>query len=70
MVEVFKTDVKQKAQAVQLIAGLSQQFPLHCISFDLDDCDKVLRIEGNNICNTTIIKLLNLQGFFCEVLDL
>jgi hypothetical protein len=69
MVEVFKTDVKQRAQATLLIAGLSKQFPLYSINFDLDDCDKILRIEGNDICISTIIQLLNLQGFFCEVLD-
>jgi hypothetical protein len=69
MVEVFKTDVKQRKHAAGLITALLQAFPMHCISFDLDDCDKILRIEGNSICVTTITGLLNLQGFSCEVLE-
>jgi hypothetical protein len=69
MVEVFKTNVKQKKQAAGLITVLLQAFPLHFISFDLGDCDRVLRIEGNNICITTITQLLRLNGFICEPLD-
>jgi hypothetical protein len=69
MVEVFKTDVKQRKQAAGLITALLQAFPMHCINFDLDDCDRILRIEGNNICVTTITQVLNLQGFNCEVLE-
>jgi hypothetical protein len=69
MVEVFKTNVKQKRQAAGLITALLQAFPMHYISFDLDDCDRILRIEGNNICITTITQLLRLKGFICEPLD-
>ncbi|MBW4891792.1 hypothetical protein KXQ82_18850 [Mucilaginibacter sp. HMF5004] len=68
MVEVFKTNVKQTEQAAVLVTALSQQFPMHYINFDLDDCDKILRIEGNSICVSTIIQLLQLQGYFCEPL--
>ena len=68
MVEVFKTNVKGRGQAADLLTGLSRRFPLCTINFDLDDCDKILRIEGHNICAATIIELLRLQGYLCEIL--
>lgn len=68
MVEVFKTNVKRRQQAAELLSALSHQFPAHCINFDLDDGDKILRIEGDNICTDTIIGLLSLQGYKCEIL--
>jgi len=68
MVEVFKTDVQVYKEAM-LLSILSSTFP-HCrINFDLEDCDKILRVEGTNICNDTIINLLNAHDCYCEVLD-
>ena len=69
MVEVFKTNVEQKEMAEQLVSTLYLRFPLSKINFDLEDCDKILRIEGHQICIQTIIELLNGRGFECEVLN-
>ena len=68
MVEVFKTNVRQKRQAKMLLCRLLEQFPSFRINFDLEDCDKVLRIEATQVCIETTIKLLNSHGFECEVL--
>jgi len=43
--------------------------PLCRISFDLDDCDKVLRVEGENVCNDKIIGLLAGLGYHCHSLE-
>jgi hypothetical protein len=69
MVEVFKTNVQQKKQARKLFDILSTQFPLLKINFDLEDCDKILRVEGQNIPREKIVKLLSGNGYRCEVLD-
>jgi hypothetical protein len=69
MVEVFKTNVQQLELAAQLASALSEQFPFFKINFDLEDCDKILRIEGGQVCAETVIKLLSSQGFECEVLS-
>lgn len=69
MVEVFKTDVKWRKQAKMLHAVLSRQFPFIEINFDLDDCDRVLRIEGNDFCPHKVIELVNLNGHQCLVLE-
>ena len=69
MVEVFKTNVQKKAQSKMLLCILSQAFPSFKINFDLLDCDKVLRVEGDNIKILRIVMLVKEYGFKCEVLD-
>jgi len=69
MVEVFKTNVQQRKKAVQLLEVLSQEFPLFRINFDLDDCDKILRVEGENISHEKIIELFTTNGCQCNVLE-
>lgn len=69
MVEIFKTNVEQKKQSKMLIKQLLCSFPECKINFDLNDCDKVLRIEGENIPFQQIIEILNLSGFQCQILN-
>jgi hypothetical protein len=69
MVEVFKTNVRKKAQSKMLLSILSETFPSFKINFDLSDCDKVLRVEGDNMEAVRIMILLKKYGFECEVLD-
>ena len=69
MVEVFKTNVQKKAQSKALLCILSEAFPSFKINFDLSDCDKVLRVEGNNIETLRIMFLVKEHGFICEILD-
>ena len=68
MVEVFKTNVLLKKQALELAKKLSEQFPQIKINFDLEDCDKVLRVEGNNVVPDKIIETINLNGYLCQIL--
>jgi len=69
MVEVFKTDVQKKTQSKMLLSTLSEAFPSFKINFDLSDCDKVLRVEGDNMEAVGIMILVKEYGFNCEVLD-
>jgi hypothetical protein len=69
MVEIFKTNVQKKAQSKMLLCILSEVFPLCKINFDLSDCDKVLRVEGDNMEALRIMILVEEHGFKCEVLD-
>lgn len=69
MVEVFKTNVQKKMQSRQLLRILSDICPACRINFDLSDCDKVLRVEGDMVCPESIMILLQEQGFHCEILD-
>jgi len=69
MVEVFKTNVQKKAQSKMLLCILSKAFPSFKINFDLSDCDRVLRVKGDNIEALRIMILINEYGFKCEILD-
>jgi hypothetical protein len=70
MVEVFKTNVQRTEQARKIIGQLKIHFPNSRINFDLDDCDKVLRIDSKRLLSSAeVIRALNESGFFCEMLD-
>ena len=46
MIEVFKTDVNEKDHARMLVDRIHKAFS-HCrANFDLEDCDKILRVKG------------------------
>jgi hypothetical protein len=47
-VGVYKTDVTDKTEAGTIANVINRQLPESEVSFDLDDCDKVLRIERFN----------------------
>ncbi|HWA34687.1 MAG TPA: hypothetical protein VG737_11180 [Cyclobacteriaceae bacterium] len=70
MVEVFKTNVDDSESAVTLAAAIHKTFESYCATFDLEDCDKILRVECSSTCveNSAIIQLLKDHGFTAEVL--
>lgn len=67
-VEVFKTNVRSRLAAVQLVNRLQLLFPASRINFDLDDCDRILRLEGPGICCEQVMKTLNADGYDCLIL--
>ena len=60
-------DVEREAK--KLIGKLEEHFPSFKINFDLDDCDKILRIEGKNISPEKIVELMNSNSYKCAVLE-
>jgi len=68
MVEVFKTNVQKKAESKMILSTLNETFPSLKVNFDLDDPDKILRVEGHDIKLKEIIHLTNSKGFECEIL--
>lgn len=69
MVEVFKTNIQERKQASLLFEVLVKQFPLFKINFDLEDCDKILRVEGDSISHERIITIIHTNGYQCQVLE-
>jgi hypothetical protein len=70
MVEVFKTDVKDRDHADMLVDEIHKTFCDYTANFDLDDCDRILRVKSTagNIQASSLIGLLNDCGFHAEVL--
>jgi hypothetical protein len=68
MILVFKTNVKTLQQVNQLKPKLDSLLPKSKWNFDLEDCDKIFRVEGQDICSLTIIELFLKFRFNCEEL--
>jgi len=68
-IEVFKTNVRGARDAIMLAEALHERLPGSQVTFDLDDCDKVLRIKHSAVIPSEITALLHLHGFTCELLE-
>jgi hypothetical protein len=70
MVEVFKTNVKDLHHADWLVDRIHRTFPGYRANFDLDDCDRILRVEcvSGFIKADFLIAFVNGFGFEASVL--
>jgi hypothetical protein len=67
-VEVFKTNVDEVESSEILIRKVLDHFPDSRVNFDMEDCDKILRVEARKVIPERIIEILNAHGYTCEVL--
>ncbi len=70
MIYVFKTSLNSKSQVKKIKSAIDRLLPNAKWNVDLEDCDKILRIDDNreNI-QSEIIHLLKSCHFTCEELD-
>ena len=68
MIFVFKTNVSNSFAVEKLKPLLDKHFPNSNWNFDLEDCDKILRIESQTEIAEITIRLLKIYGHFCEEL--
>lgn len=70
MIEVFKTNVNDPDLAKQLIDTIHASFVNVRANFDLEDCDKILRVKSteSDIDAVALAALLGDWGFQAEVL--
>lgn len=70
-VEVFKTNVNTRRYANKLVDQIHKTFTQYNANFDLEDCDKILRVQCNQgvIKARTLIIFLKAKGCFAEVLQ-
>lgn len=70
MIEVFKTNVCKPQHAILLIARIQASFLHYQANFDLQDCDRILRVKCTSgvVQPALIINLLKESGFEAEVL--
>lgn len=70
MVEVFKTNVSSKRAAKTILQEIGLHQPEYKCNFDLEDCDKVLRVENSvgNINAQLIFEILQKSNFEASIL--
>ena len=69
MIYVFKTSVKTKLQSEKLKPDIDKILPKAKWNFDLEDCDKILRIDSEENIVLKITGLLNIHQFYCKELE-
>ncbi|WP_353137879.1 methyltransferase type 11 [Pseudopedobacter sp.] len=71
VVEIFKTNVQNDIEADKLVNFLLELNPVYKINFDLEDEDKILRVEVNHLTIDTdkIIKKMIEGGYNCEKIE-
>lgn len=69
-VGVYKTDVDDKSKAKKILSEIRRVLPGSDPSFDLEDCDKVLRVENHSsgVDKSKIKKILKTYGHQLQVL--
>jgi hypothetical protein len=68
MIEIFKTDITDKKLADKLREALKKEFADYTINFDLDDQDRILRVEAEFINSEKIIETALYLGFSCKII--
>ena len=71
MIEVFKTDVNDTRYAEILAEHIQRMFRGYEVNFDLQDCDRILRVKsmGGAVDSDRLINALQAFGFHAEVLQ-
>ncbi|MFC0516731.1 hypothetical protein ACFFGT_21160 [Mucilaginibacter angelicae] len=69
MVEVFKTNVHDPAEAKMFVGLLQKLITNSRVNFDLEDCDRILRIEGLDISTQLVTGILKDHGYQCQLLE-
>lgn len=69
MIHVFKTSITTKKEARKLKPHLDKILPNGRWNLDLEDCDKILRIDTEEYVAVKVAELLNNHAFYCEELE-
>ena len=69
-IHIFKTNIKTKQEVNVIKTLLNSYLEIMKFSIDLEDIDKVLRIEADKSLNKKfIIENIKSKGFICEELE-
>lgn len=69
IVEIFRTDVMTGEEANKMTHTIRACYPGHKINFDLEDSDKIFRMEGEQFIPENVASIFNEHGFMCKLLS-
>ncbi|RNL84675.1 hypothetical protein ED312_13380 [Sinomicrobium pectinilyticum] len=67
-VEIFRTNVRDEIMADKVVSVLLDNFPEATINFDLEDCDRILRIEDIRIDTEKVKNILHTYQIHVELI--
>jgi len=65
---ILKTNIRYKKQVKTVAPLLDGQDNISRWNIDLNDIDKVLRIESDDMELTEVVQIIKEAGFYCEEL--
>jgi hypothetical protein len=65
---IFKTNISTLEQLRKVDSTLSHRAEIDKWNVDLDDCDKVLRVETKVLETSNVMEMLRSQQIYCEEL--
>jgi len=70
MIEIFKTNIGDAEQARLVAREIRERFSHYSVNFDLDDCDRIMRVKCDleHIDTANISTILAKLGINAEVL--
>ncbi|PWB27221.1 hypothetical protein DCO46_04280 [Flavobacterium sp. HTF] len=68
MIEIFKTNITDQKLANSVIEKLRKEFVGSLINFDLDDNDRIIRVEAEFVDSIKIIEILVQLGISCKII--
>lgn len=69
MIYIFKTNINNIDDVKKTSVLIDSLIDNSSWSFDLEDCDKILRIEVENLNIKYLQQIFNENGFFCDELE-
>jgi len=66
---ILRTNIDKKSEFLSLKRDLQKIPGVGICTIDLSDCDKVLRVECENLDVGEIVDEVSSHGFFCEELE-
>ena len=69
MIEVFKSNIIKKKQAKEFKKNCLNKYPNYLITFDLEDCDKIVRVEAKILNVKDIMNIAHDSNILLQILE-
>ncbi len=69
MIEVFKSNIIKKKQAKEFKKECLNKYPNYQITFDLEDCDKIVRVEAKSLNIKGIMDIAHNSNIGLQILE-
>lgn len=69
MIEVFKSNIIKKKQANEFKKECLNKYPNYQITFDLEDCDKIVRVEAKSLNVKDIMDIAHNANILLQILE-